>query len=550
MTTANDHTDVVIVGAGAGGAISAKVLAERGINVVCLEQGPWHLPESRPHSSPDWEWRRLTDWHIAVNQRQAARDYPIDTSDEATLMWSGVGGSTAIYTATWPRFRPTDFRKGVEHGLAPDWPITYEDLAPFYEMSDQACGISGWDGDPAIPPRGAFQTRPLPPGPVGPVAARGFDELGWHWWPMPCAIIADEYQGRPACNNCGNCQSGCPRGSLNDMAVTHWPQAIAAGVDLRTDCRVEQIETDKDGRATGVVYVDRHTGVRFRQTADVVIVAANGVGTPRLLLMSEGAKHPNGLANSSDQVGRNLMHHMYAITEAWVDEPTDTHQGVTSAAHICEEFAETDTARGFVNGFTMHICRMNGAGYQALGSHSGNTAPWGAGHHDWFAKHFAHGVVLLVVCDDLPLPHNRVTLSDTVKDSSGLPAPQVSYRICNNDARLLQFAVDRTVDMAKAMNAWDVKVNDFRNAEGQYTPPCFHWMGTARMGDDPASSVVNKWHQAWDCPNLYLIDSSALTTGGAVNPTSTVCALAYRAATNLADRFAEARTATETLADA
>ncbi len=548
-TTSHDHTDVVIVGAGAGGAISAKILAERGIKVVCLEQGPWHPPETRPHAGPDWEWRRLTDWHIAVNQRRAARDYPIDTSDEMTLMWSGVGGSTAIYTATWPRFRPSDFRKGVEHGLAPDWPLTYEDLAPFYEVSDSACGISGWAGDPAIPERGPFQTRPLSPGPVGPRAARGFDKLGWHWWPMPCAIVAEDYRGRPACNNCGNCQSGCPRGSLNDMAVTHWPQALSAGADLRTDCRVEQIETDKSGRATGVVYVDRHSGVRHRQTADVVIVAANGVGTPRLLLMSDGAKHPKGLANSSDQVGRNLMHHMYALVEAWVDTPTDSHQGIVSAVNISEEFAETDPARGFVNGFTVHICRMNGAGYQALGSHSGNVAPWGAGHHEWFAKHFAHGMCLLVVCDDLPLPDNRVTLSGSVTDSSGLPAPHVTYRICRNDARLLGFAVDRAVDLAKAMDAWDIKVNSFRNAAGQYTPPCFHWMGTARMGDDPGASVVTKWHQAWDCPNLYIIDSSVLVTGGAVNPTSTICALAYRAAERLAERFDQARQADRPLLD-
>ncbi len=220
-----------------------------------------------------------------------------------------------------------------------------------------------------------------------------------------------------------------------------------------------------------------------------------------------------------------------------------------SAVQISEEFAETNPARGFVNGFTLHICRLNGAGYQALGSHSGNVAPWGTGHHDWFARHFAHGMSLLVVCDDLPLPHNRVTLSDTCVDTSGLPAPKVAYEICKNDSRLLEFAVDRAVDLAGAMNAWDVRVNDHRNAEGRYTPPCFHWMGTARMGDDPATSVVTPWHQAWDCPNLYVIDGSVLVTGGAVNPTSTISALAYRAATRLADRFADARSAAGPLLD-
>ncbi|MDE0202427.1 MAG: GMC family oxidoreductase N-terminal domain-containing protein, partial [Rhodospirillaceae bacterium] len=291
--TNHDHVDVVVVGSGPGGVIPATVLARKGIKVVCLEQGRWFPPAERPHFGRDWEWRRATDWSIAVNVRAQPHDYPVDSTDETTLMWNGVGGSTGIYTATWPRYRPSDFRKGTEHGLAPDWPISYEDLAPYFEMADEACGISGWPGDPAMPPRGPFQTQPGPPGAMGEVVTRGFDKLGWHWWPMPCAILAEGYDGRLACNNCGACQSGCPRGSLNDMAVTHWPKALAAGVELRTDSRVERIETDASGRATGVVYVERNTGVRHIQTADVVILAANGVGTPRLLLLSESAAHPN-----------------------------------------------------------------------------------------------------------------------------------------------------------------------------------------------------------------------------------------------------------------
>ena len=242
--TTHDHADVVIVGSGPGGVIPAMVLARKGIKVVCLEQGSWFPPAERPHHGRDWEWRRATDWSISVNVRAHPHDYPVDSTDETTLMWNGVGGSTGIYTATWPRYRPSDFRKGTEHGLAPDWPISYEDLAPYFEMADEACGVSGWAGDPAMPPRGPFQTRPGPRGAMGEVVTRGFDKLGWHWWPMPCAILAEGYDGRLACNNCGACQSGCPRGSLNDMAVTHWPKALAAGVELRTDSRVERIETD------------------------------------------------------------------------------------------------------------------------------------------------------------------------------------------------------------------------------------------------------------------------------------------------------------------
>jgi 2-methyl-1,2-propanediol dehydrogenase len=542
----HDPVDVLVIGSGMGGAVATRVFAEAGLKVVCLEQGPWTRLSDHPHGSPDWEWQRATNWNTAPNVRQLEQDYPVDTRDERTLMWNGVGGSTTVYTATWPRFRPSDFLKGKEHGCQPDWPYTYEDLDPWYTQNDRNCGVSGLLGDHAIPPRMPFQTRPLPPGPIGPVVAKGFEKLDWHWWPMPNAIISEDYDGRLACNNCGACQSGCSRGSLNDMSVTHWPKSIAAGAELRPNSRVERIETDDSGRATGAVYVDRLTQTRHFQPADIVVVAANGVGTPRLLLLSESARFPHGLANSNDIVGRHLMHHGLAIIEAWTEERLDSHKGNLSAVLISEEFAETDISRGFINGFTIHICRLNGAGYQALGSHSGNVMPWGKDHHAWFRSHFGHGFSILLVGDDLPLPDNRVTLSETLVDSSGLPAPKISYGLHRNDELMMDYAVERGVDLAKAVNAFDYKVNRWTIPGRGYTPPAWHLLGTCRMGTDLADSVTNQWGQTWEVPNLYIMDGSTLPTGGAVNPTSTIGAVALRAANHLKDRFAEARTETRT----
>ena len=536
-----ERADVVIVGAGVGGALTALTLAQAGLRVVCLEQGGWTRPEDHPHYSPDWDYLRATRWSTAPNIRRRTQDYPIDTVDENPLMWNGVGGSSVVYTATWPRFRPSDFRKGTEHGLQPNWPFSYEDLAPWYETHDALVGVSGFDGDPAIPGRGPFQTPPVAPGPLGSVAGRGFEKLGWHFWPMPCAILGAPFKERPACNNCGSCQSGCPTGALNDYQVSVWPYALAAGAELRAFARVERIETGPDGRATGVVYVDRQTGLRYEQDADVVVVAANGIGTPRLLLLSESAQHPRGLANSSDEVGRNLMHHGLALVEIWAPERTDSHQGIISAVFICEEFAETDPSRGFINGVTLHITRQNGAGYQANGAHSGNAAPWGTAHHDWFRRHFGYGFNVLVVGDDLPIATNRVTLSDTLTDSDGLPAPHITYKLDPNDRRQIDFGIARALDLAEAIGATDTLVNNLTNAAGEYVPPAWHLLGTCRMGTDPDASVVNQWHQSWDVPNLYIIDGSVLPTGGAVNPTSTIGALAMRAAANLRDTFADAR---------
>jgi choline dehydrogenase-like flavoprotein len=291
------------------------------------------------------------------------------------------------------------------------------------------------------------------------------------------------------------------------------------------------------------------TGIRYHQTADVVVVACNGIGTPRLLLNSRSSAFPHGLANSSDQVGRNLMHHGLSVVEIWVDEPLDSHMGVICAPSYSAEFAETDVRRGCVNGLTLLINRSNAAGYQALGSHSAHVAPWGHDHHRWFKDHFDHVVTVIVQTEDLPSPHNRVTLDPAITDSDGIPAPHVEYTLHPNDRKLVDFGIDRALDLADAMDAFDTVAQRFRTPDREYQPPAWHLLGTCRMGDDPETSVTNKWHQAWDVPNLFICDGSSLVTSGPVNPTSTIGALAVRCAHHLRDNFAELRGATKTLPD-
>ena len=301
MNGRTERADVLVIGAGAAGGIVTKVLADAGLHVVCLDQGPWFRPDAKPHPRPDWEWQRATRWATEVNVRRLANDYPVDTASEHTLMWNGVGGSTTVYTAVWPRLRPSDFRKGIEHGLAPDWPISYEDLAPFYDEVDRMVGVGGLDGDPAIPPRGRFPVPPPAHGALGERAGKALDQLGWHRWPMPVAILGAPYDGRPACNNCSACQSGCPTGAMYDAGLSMMPKALAAGARLIADARVERIETGADGRATGAVYIDRMSGIRHRQEADVVVLCGNGVGTPRLLLLSATGRQPTASRTPADR---------------------------------------------------------------------------------------------------------------------------------------------------------------------------------------------------------------------------------------------------------
>ena len=415
----HEAADVLIIGSGATGSIAAMVLGQAGLKVVCLEQGGWVEPREHPHYSPDWQWQRRTRWSADVNVRHNVDDFPVRTNSSQVLMWNGVGGSTNVYGALWPRYRPSDFRKGQEHGLAPDWPIAYEDIADYYERSDRIIGASGLAGDPAMPPQDDYPTPPLPLGGVSRQLGQAFDKLGWHWWPVPSGVISKDYDGRPACNGCGIC-NGCPRNSMSKYSMSVWPKALEAGVELRTYARVLRILRGKDGRATGVEYVDRNTGRRHFQKAEVVILAANGVGTPRLLLASDN------LANSSDQVGRNLLHHTLVASEMWVDEPLASHTGYV-ASLLSREFAETDTSRGFVNGFNFNCVTTGGAGEQAAGHMSDARAPWGKGHHAWFRKHFGRGFGVFGIGDDLPNPDNRVTLSTSERDADGVPVADLHY---------------------------------------------------------------------------------------------------------------------------
>jgi choline dehydrogenase-like flavoprotein len=533
--------DILIIGSGATGALASLVLGRAGLKVVCLEQGGWVDAEDHPHLHADWQWQRRNQWNADVNVRHRPEDFAVRSDSSQVLMWNAVGGSTNVYGAIWPRYRPSDFRKGIEHGAAPDWPLSYEDLAPFYEKADRLIGVSGLAGDPAMPPQEPCPTPPTPMGPASHRLAQAFDRLGWHWWPVPAGVISQDYDGRPGCNGCGMCY-GCPRGSMSKFSLSVWPKALESGVELRPFARVIRLERNRDGRVAGAVYVDRLTGRRHFQGADLVVLAANGVGTPRLLLASDN------LANGSDQVGRNLMHHTLVSSEMWVEERLAPHMGYV-AALLSREFAETDVSRGFVNGFNFNCITSGAAGEQAAGFLTDARAPWGAGHHAWFERHFGHGFGIHAIGDDLPDPNNRVTLDPEARDEDGVPIARLHYRPGENDRRMMRYMLDRLVDVAQAAGAFEYRLQDYLDAEGVYRTPAWHLLGTARMGASAESSVVNRWHQCWEVPNLFIIDGSVFPTGGVVNPTPTVTALALRAAEHLRDRFRELRTATRPLAE-
>ncbi len=523
----DSHADVLIVGAGASGGVAALRLARAGVRVVCLEQGHWPDRADFRGAEPDWELSAQTRWSGSPNQRGAPEDYPIDdsSSDISILNYNGVGGGTVLYNAQWPRMAPADFAVRSVDGIADDWPLRYEDLLPYYEQTDREIGVSGLGGNPMFPPGADPPLPPLPIGRAGLLLARAHDRLGWHWWPDTNAILSAPYLGRRPCVQRAACGQGCAEGAKSSTDLSHLPGAMDAGARVIVGARVHRLAVDRRGLVTGAEWTDGD-GTRRFQSADVVLLACNGIGTPRLLLNSSSARFPEGLANDSGLVGKRLMLHPLATVTGYFDHELRSWQGQAGGAIQSMEFYRSDAGRGFVRGARWSLVPTGGPLRNALGGRG--PSAWGRGHHREFRRRFGRGAAWVLICEDLPEETNRVELSPGLADSSGVPAPRIVYRVSENSKRLREWHAGRAVESLREAGAHATEVTMVgRNG---------HLMGTARMGEDPDASVVDPWGMAHDVPNLGIIDGSVFVTAGGANPTSTIVSLALRAADHLLER--------------
>lgn len=520
----SEHADVLVIGAGAGGAVAALRLARAGARVVCLEQGPWVDRQSFPGTDPTWELQAGGRWSSSPTVRNLPADYPIDAtgSDMAALNFNGVGGGTVLYNAQWPRMLPDDFRVRSVDGVADDWPVTYDELLPFYEETDRQFGVSGLGGNPRYPEGADPPLPPLPLGAIGLEVARAHHRLGWHWWPASNAIASADYRNQHVCLRRGTCGQGCNEGAKGSTDVTHWPDALAAGAELITGARVRRIVVGADGLATGADWIDRD-GREHHRSADVVLVAANGIGTPRLLLASADDRHPDGLANSSGLVGRRLMLHPLATVQGVFPGPMQGWRAQNGALLQTLEFAHSDPSRGFVRGSTWGLGSSIGPLRTALAP--GGAGVWGPAHHEHMTARLGRIGQWAILCEDLPEEANRVELHPTAVDDDGLPGVALHYRLSENSRRMLAFTAERAAESLRTAGAIET--------EATYPIPNGHLMGTTRMGDDPATSVVDRFGMSHDIANLGVVDGSVFVTAGSANPTSTIAALALRTAEHL-----------------
>lgn len=520
MSTKTDQVDVIIVGSGASGAAAAWSLSHQsGLRIVCLEQGDAADPSRYPSTHVAWELERRDAFSSDPNVRGAWADYPIECSDSPISLanYNGFGGSTVLYSGHFPRFHPSDFRVRSLDGIASDWPFSYAELEPYFERNERMMGVAGLIGDPAYPPYKQL-LPPVPIGRAGQRVAKGFDRLAWHWWPSYSAINTAHSGTRPSCINLGPCNSGCAQGAKGSVDVTYWPEAMRRGVTVLRNSRVLTVELNAAGLAETVIYATPD-GAHHRLRARLVVLAASGAGTPRLLLNSRSAAFPDGLLNEQGLVGSNLMLHPLAYTEAVFDEDLESSVGPQGCCIYSHEFYETDPGRDFVRGYTMQVLRGAPALETAQAGWLMRRIPMGAGHHEAFAKLFNRTVGIAVIAEDLPSVHNRITLDPSHPDSSGMPGVKVSYTLSENTRRMLQHGMKASRKVLET--AGGRVLSSF--APVRHTG--WHIMGTARMGISPRDSVVDADGRAHAVPNLFVVDSSVFVTSGAVNPVATAQAV-------------------------
>jgi choline dehydrogenase-like flavoprotein len=526
---AREMTDVVIIGCGAGGGVLAKELGEAGLRVIVLEAGK--------RFNPYVDYRTTErDFEVSATRVFDPEDPRRDLYTSGGADWfnysraKGVGGSTLVYVGVSPRFHESDFRVRSTDGVADDWPLTYADLEPYYTRVEYEIGISGPSGaeaNPFDPPRS--RPFPLPPFPyncASQVIKRGADRLGLHMVHSPVALPSRPWNGRPASVQCGGCRLGCKIGAKGSIDVTYVRKAEATGrVDIRPQCMAREITVGADGKARSVIYFDAD---RRQQEVEAraIIIAGNAVETPRLLLLSQSSRFPNGLANSSGLVGKYFTEHLAVFTYAVFDERVDTYRGIPAGGMI-QDFYATDKRNNFARGFTVEVNN----GWQWPFSVAQRVPGWGASHKQRVKELFGHMVGLASVGDQLPDLRNEVSLDPNVKDLYGLPAPRIVNEPRANDQEMLKAIRQRFDEVLQAAGAREIWEPEYRPGGSS------HYLGTCRMGSDPRTSVVDPWCRTHDVPNLFIGDSSPFVTGAGVNPALTISALATRTAEGIIAAF-------------
>ncbi len=510
-----DHSDdsaVVVIGSGAGGGTLANELCQKGIKVVLLEAGKRYSIED--FNNDEWGAFGQLSW---LDKRTTSGTWRVAKDFAGLPAWicKTVGGSTTHWAGASLRFQEHEFKVRTTYGEIPgasllDWPLTLQELEPYYDKAEDKLGVTRTHGIPGLPGNNNFK-----------VMYAGAKRLGYkHCHTGRMAINSRPRHGRNACLQIGFCFQGCKSGAKWSTLYTEIPAAEETGnLDLRTEAQALQLQHDANGKVNGVLYATAD-GSQVVQKARAVCVAGNSIETPRLLLNSASAKYPDGLANSSGLVGKNYMRHMTGSVYATFDRPVNMYRGTTMAGIISDE-SINDPSRGFVGGYEMETLSL-GLPFMAAFL---NPGAWGRSFTHAMDG-YDHMAGMWLVGEDMPQESNAISLHESEKDQFGLPVPNVHFDDHPNDVAMRNHAFKQGSAVYDAVGA---------TATYEVPPyPSTHNLGTCRMSEKPADGVCNKFGQAHDHANLFISDGSQFTTGAAENPTLTIVTLAIRQADHLA----------------
>ncbi|HEX2904879.1 MAG TPA: GMC family oxidoreductase [Jatrophihabitans sp.] len=502
-----DEVDLVVIGAGAGGGVLTQRLARAGWRVVCLDAGPFWDPDT------DWvsdERGAHTLYWTEPRQISGADPVPLGSNNSGR----GVGGSMVHYAGYTPRLHPSDFCTYSQDGVGADWPISYADLKPYYAALEQELPVAGQDwpwGEPH-----SYPHHPHPVGGNGEIFLRGAAAAGIEARVGPVAIANGRFGNRPHCIYRGFCLQGCKVNAKASPLITHIPDALAHGAEVRADSMVTRIAVDdRSGAVTGVHYL--RAGVEHLQRARAVAVCGYSIETPRLLLLSATPRFPHGLGNDHDQVGRYLMVQGAPQTAGRFEDEIRMYKAPPPEVSS-EQFYETDASKPYRRGWSIQTVSPLPITWAEHVSAQGH---WGAPLREYM-RDYVHWATLGALCEYLPQADNRVTLADE-KDRHGLPVANFSYTQCDNDKQLTKAATRSMEEILTAAGASEVMTID------RYA----HLVGGARLARRAEDGVIDAQHRVFGIPNLYVVDGSTLPTQGSANPALTIMALAARAADRL-----------------
>jgi choline dehydrogenase-like flavoprotein len=545
----NRRYDAVVAGSGAGGAATAWRLCAQGLKVLLLEAGPRFEPslDYRLHL-PDWERqvlprRRASQAEVsfgafsALNpEERSLRSWnavagPVVRGDSREPMgpgyWHvlGVGGSTLAFVGESHRLHPEAMNLRSRFGVGCDWPISYADLEPYYGLCEQLIGVAGPEEQGV---RWRSTPFPLPPHPLSPAAKRlqsAGGRLGMNWQANSRAALSMPYDGRPACNYCGNCSRGCPVGDKGSADVTFIRKAEQTGrLTLRTNSRLQRLHPAVGDRIASVEYVSGKA--RHRVETPVLILAAGAIQTPRLLLANRSRQYPHGLANSSRQVGRNFMESVFWSSTGIVPDLGNSHVGLPSDA-ICWDFNGPQAIPDVIGGCRFHSAVQEIGLVGPVAYASRIVKGFGRALKEGVRNQFGHCLSVGAFGEFLPNDESRVDLDPTRKDEFGMALPRIHSHLGQPEIRRLRFMAAQARKLLQEAGA-STLVEEY-GAWDLFSAT--HVFGTCRMGASAANAVVDAQGRSHDHPNLYITDASVFpSSGGGEAPSLTIQAFALRAA--------------------